>query len=79
MMFTSTDKAVEFEPRKAQDVQGAEQATDTRNYVFYQQNNGFLTLYTAFKDALMVQNCAVMGAPRRSRSRTGSRFCGVPH
>lgn len=59
-VFTSTDKAVEFEPVTPEDVQGAEQATDTCNYVFYKQNNGFLTLYTAFKDALTVQNCAVM-------------------
>lgn len=59
-VFTSTDKAVEFEPVTPDDVQGAQQATDTCNYVFYKQNNGFLTLYTAFKDALMVQNCAVM-------------------
>lgn len=59
-IFTSTDKAVSFDPQKAEDVAGAEQATDACNYVFYKQNNGFLTLYTAFKDALMVRNCAVM-------------------
>jgi hypothetical protein len=27
--------------------------------VFYKQNNGFLVLYTAIKDALMVKNCAI--------------------
>lgn len=59
-IFTSTDKAVSFEPTRAEDVKGAEQATDTCNYVFYKQNNGFLTLYTAFKDALTIKNCAVM-------------------
>jgi len=32
-IFTSTDKAVSFEPTTAQDVAGAEQATDTCNYV----------------------------------------------
>lgn len=58
-IFTSTDEAVVFEPTRAEDVQGAQQATDGCNYVFYKQNNGFLTLYTAFKDALMVENCAV--------------------
>ena len=58
-IFTSTDKAVSFEPTTAKDVAGAEQATDTCNYVFYKQNNGFLILYTAIKDALMVKNCAV--------------------
>ncbi len=58
-IFTSTDKAVSFEPTTAKDVAGAEQATDTCNYVFYKQNNGFLILYTAIKDALQVGNCAV--------------------
>lgn len=58
-IFTSTDKAVSFEPTTANDVKGAEQATDTCNYVFYKQNNGFLVLYTAIKDALQVGNCAI--------------------
>jgi len=58
-IFTSTDKAVSFEPSRANDVQGAEQATDACNYVFYKQNNGFLILYTAFKEALSSGNCAV--------------------
>lgn len=59
-IFTSTDKAVSFEPSRANDVKGAEQATDACNYVFYKQNNGFLILYTALKDALMTGNSAVM-------------------
>jgi len=58
-MFLSSDDAVIFEPTQAADSKGAEQATDAANYVFYKQNNGFLTLYTAFKDALMFKNCAV--------------------
>jgi hypothetical protein len=58
--FSSTDKAVSFEPTKANDVEGAEQATDACNYVFYKQNNGFLVLYTAIKDMLIARNCAVM-------------------
>lgn len=58
--FTATDKAVSFEPTTAADVAGAEQATDTCNYVFYRQNNGFLVLYTALKDMLTIKNCAVM-------------------
>jgi len=59
-VFVSTDKAVVFEPSKPQDVKGAEQATDAVNHVFHKQNNGFLTLYTAFKDALIVRNAAIM-------------------
>ena len=58
--FSSTDKAVSFEPTRQEDVAGAEQATDTVNYIFSKQNNGFLVLYTAFKDALTVKNSATM-------------------
>lgn len=58
--FSSTDKAVSFEPTRQSDVAGADQATEACNYVFYKQNNGFLILYTAFKDALMVRNSATM-------------------
>lgn len=58
-VFTTSDEAVVFEPSKADAAKGAQQATDACNYVFYKQNNGFLTLYTAFKDALIAQNCAV--------------------
>lgn len=57
--FLTTDKAVEFKPTRASEVDGAKQATDAANHVFHQWNNGFLTLYTAFKDALQVRNCAI--------------------
>lgn len=68
-IFCSTDKAVVFEPTRAQDVQGAEQATDAVNYVFHKQNNGFLNLYTAFKDALQVKNCAIMWRKETRRTK----------
>jgi hypothetical protein len=76
-IFTSTDKAVSFEPTRANDVQGAEQATDTCNYVFYKQNNGFLTLYTAFKDALTIKNCAVMWRKETQEVVTSTPFKGA--
>lgn len=69
-IFTSSDQAVSFEPSSEEDVKGAEQATDACNYVFYKQNNGFLNLYTAFKDALMVKNCAVMWRKETKRTKT---------
>ena len=77
-VFTGTDEAVVFEPTTAEDVQGAEQATDTVNYVFHKQNNGFLVLYTAFKDALMVQNCAVMWAKEKRTSREVQELKAAP-
>jgi len=55
-IFTSTDRAVEFEPSTSAEVKGAEEATDTCNFIFTKDNNGFLLLMTAFKDALMLRN-----------------------
>ncbi len=52
-IFFSTDKVVEFIPKNAEDIPRAEQATEYINYIFTQDNPGFLTLQSAFKDALV--------------------------
>lgn len=75
--FSSTDKAVSFEPQTAADVQGADQATDACNYVFYRQNNGFLILYTAIKDMLTVRNCAVMWRKETKETVSSVPFKGA--
>ena len=76
-IFSSTDKAVSFEPTRASEVEGAEQATDAVNYVFYRQNNGFLVLYTAIKDMLTVRNCAVMWRKETSQVISSQPFKGA--
>lgn len=58
-IFFSTDKVVEFVPKNAEDVQRAESATDYINYIFTQDNPGFLTLQSAFKDAL-IRRCGIV-------------------
>ena len=55
-IFTGGDEIVRFEPQGPEDEQSAKQATDYINYVFQRQNDGFLTLYTWFKDALLSKN-----------------------
>lgn len=55
-IFTSTDKAVEFDPERPEDEEGAKQATDGVNYVFYRQNQGFLVLHNFFFDGLLSKN-----------------------
>lgn len=77
-VFTTSDEAVVFEPTTQEDVQGAQQATDGCNYVFYKQNNGFLTLYTAFKDALISQNCAVEWRTVKEQVREVQEVQGAP-
>jgi hypothetical protein len=54
-VFVSSDKAVVFDPVTKEDEEGAKQATNACNHVFHKQNNGFLLLYTAGKDALMLR------------------------
>lgn len=51
-VFTSSEKPVEFAPRRAEDILMAEQATDYVSYVFNVDNPGFTILHSAFKDAL---------------------------
>lgn len=76
-VFSTTDKAVVFEPTKTEDVKGAEQATDACNYVFYKMNNGFMVLHTAFTDALTVRNCAVMWRKETSEVVSSVPFKGA--
>jgi hypothetical protein len=55
-IFTSSEEIVRFEPQNPEDEAAAQQATDYINYIFTRLNNGFLTLYCLFKDALLQKN-----------------------
>lgn len=59
-IFVGGDQAVTFEPTGPEDVDAAQQATDACNYVFFKKNDGFLVMYTAITDALMLKNACVM-------------------
>lgn len=76
-IFAGGDQAVTFEPTGPEDVQGASQATDACNYVFFKQNNGFLILYTAITDALMLKNCAVMWRWKEQTRTETTRYKGL--
>jgi len=52
-IFAGSDEVVVFDPVGPDDIEAAEQETDTVNHVFTQQNDGFLVLYTMIKDALL--------------------------
>ena len=58
-VFFSSESVVEFVPRGPEDVKNAQQATDYANYVFSNDNNGFMTAYATFKDAL-ARKCGIM-------------------
>ena len=51
-VFFGSKKVVQFVPRGPEDVASAEQATDYVNFIFTQDNNGFLLCHSVFKDAL---------------------------
>ena len=52
-VFTSSSKAVEFEPVNEGDGALAEQITAYVNHIFYKDNNGFEIMHDWFKDGLL--------------------------
>ncbi len=52
-IFSGGDEVVKFEPVGPEDEKAAQQETDYVNYVFNQQNPGFIVLYSMIKDALL--------------------------
>lgn len=52
-VFLSGDDKLTFKPQGVEDVEQAKQETDYVRHIIFQQNRGFLILYTGFKDALL--------------------------
>lgn len=77
-VFVATDEAVRFDPTGAEDEAGAKQATDACNYVFYKQNNGFMVLYAAAKDALMLKTGGVKWYWEEKRTPSFTTYRDVP-
>jgi hypothetical protein len=50
-IFMGSDSVVEFKPRNPEDRAVADQATQYVNYIFFEDNEGFLILNSVFKDA----------------------------
>lgn len=75
--FVATDEAVRFNPRNMDDVEQAAQETDYVNYVFYQNNPGFLILYTWIKDALLQKNGVIKTFWEKSKKETREEYNGL--
>lgn len=54
-IFTGGDDVAAFLPNSPDDEDAAQQETDYINHVFFQDNNGFLNIYTICKDALQLK------------------------
>lgn len=52
-LFIADDETVRFEPEGAEDVEGAQQATDYIRYLFYRQNDGFSNIIDSLHDGLL--------------------------
>lgn len=76
-IFTSSDKAVEFEPERPSDEEGAKQSTTACNYVFNRQNSGPMILYTYFKDALLAGNGYTEVYYDKSNRKRKERYQGL--
>lgn len=76
-IFVSGDEAVEFAPRNAEDVESAEQATISANYVFFTQNNGFALAHDFIKDGLLQKTGAFKWTWDTSRTMSEKRYQGL--
>lgn len=76
-IFTSSDKAVELEPQGPEDIEGAKQWTEYLNYLFYRKNNGFLILYSLFKEALIKKTGYVRVDWEVSKAKKKARFKAI--
>ena len=55
-VFTAGENVFACAPVGPEDEEMARQCSDYMNYIFYKENDGFMALYTAFKDALIQKN-----------------------
>lgn len=76
-IYVSTDKAIEFSPKKATGIQQAKQQNTLVNYVFYVQNNGFLNLLEAIKDGVLLKTGYLTWRWETKRLMTQERYNGL--
>lgn len=76
-VFTASEYVAEFKPRGPEDVETAKLQTGTVNYVFYEQNEGFLELHSVIKDA-QIRKLGTLHAWWEERDRVlGSNHTGL--
>jgi len=76
-IFVSSDDAVVFDPTRADEADGAQQATDTCNYVFYKKNSGVTLLLSLFKDALVEKTGVAHWYKQTKRARQTIAFRNI--
>ena len=76
-LFGASEAPVYLVPRSQAEVDQAQQATDYVNYVFWNDNSGFLILYGALKDALTVRTGFVKWWCDENKETIRKRFTRV--
>jgi hypothetical protein len=76
-LFAASENPVFLVPRSQAEVDQAQQATDYVNYVFWNDNPGFLILYGALKDALTVRTGFVKWWCDENKETVRKRFTRV--
>jgi hypothetical protein len=76
-IFAASENVISLVPRSPADDAMAEQATNYVNYVFWQDNAGFLTLYGAFKDALTLKTGFVKWWTDNTRKTKRKEFVNI--
>ena len=76
-LFGASESPVYFVPRTQAEVDQAEQITDYVNYIFWNDNPGFLILYGAFKDAMTVKTGFVKWWTDDNKERRRKKFRSI--
>ncbi|HWA60868.1 MAG TPA: hypothetical protein VG939_05810 [Caulobacteraceae bacterium] len=75
-IFTGGDDVLAFAPTGPEDEKAAEQETDYVRHVVFHENDGFLVLYTAIKDALLTKLGVVKWWWDEAAGERAERFTG---
>ena len=76
-LFAASENPVFLVPRSQAEVDQAQAATDYVNYVFWNDNSGFLILYGALKDALTVRTGFVKWWTDETKETVRKRFTHI--
>jgi hypothetical protein len=72
-IFSGSDEIARFQPSEPGDEEASQQATDYVNWIWTQQNDGFVTFHHWFKDGLMAKLGTIKiwwdDAPHRTKER----------
>ena len=77
-IFTSGENVVSFQPSEPNDTQFAKIATDYVSFIWNDDNRGFLTFYSWFKDALLQKNGIIKIWWDDTPKTVRKRFNGLP-